>query len=200
MLTRILVVVINLLLGSAISSCVGFAVGSLVGAFRALLQLFASKTAWLALITFLTVAYVFVCFGFGVLSLVSELGYKTHYALPVALLVGGLLGLGGWWMPIGIFAIGSGELIEDDSFKGYLSVFSLIIFLVCGFLGLLLIVRYLIIQLSVGWLFVSILLYPITFAVAPFVRGFKDGIWWPFLLNFGGLIVGGILKSFSEEK
>ena len=38
------------------------------------------------------------------------------------------------------------------------------------------------------------------FFVAPFYMGFVAGIWWPLILHYGGLFLGGFLISLSEEK
>ena len=200
MITQMFLALIYLLMGIAMSFCVGVAIGAFIGAIRALFKLFASRTAWFALITFLVVAYVAVSFAFAILPLAGELGDKTRYQSQTALLVGAFFGLATWMMPIAILAMGSKELVTSQSFKPYGLVYGMIVFYTCGFLGLLMVVGYLIIKLDAGWLFTSIILYPITFVVAPFVMGFKDGIWWPFLLHFGGLFGGGMLMSLSEEK
>ena len=41
---------------------------------------------------------------------------------------------------------------------------------------------------------VGLLLGPITFIAAPFYAGFEQGNWFPLLLNYGAVLVGGVLS------
>lgn len=192
--------IIYLILGIAASFCVGIAVGSLVGAIRSLFLLFKSKTAWLAVVTFAFTSYIGLSFAVGALPIAGNLGDITGYKMQMAMFVGAVLGLGTWIWPISMLAIGSKELALSNSFRSFAFLYGALIYYVCGFLGLYVIFAYLTQTLSPVWLLASLLVYPVTFLVAPVVMVIKHGIWLPILLNFGGLILGGFVMSLGKDK
>jgi hypothetical protein len=162
--------------------------------------LFRSRTAWFGCLTFLLIAYLGLRFGFSVLPLAGLLGDKTGYQMQSALLVGAFFGLLTWMMPVTMLATGSKELVLCQSFRPYAFVYGFLIYYVGGLLGFIMVFGFLIAKLSLGWLTTSLVLYPVTFVVAPFYMAFGAGIWWPLVLHFGGLYLGGFVMSLLEAR
>ena len=44
----------------------------------------------------------------------------------------------------------------------------------------------------------AVILFPITFAIAPFYAGFANGEWFPAILNYGGVAVAGALYLLAH--
>ena len=118
-----------------------------------------------------------------------------------AMIVGAIFpGLFTWMMPIGLLAIGSAELARSASFRSYAFVYGGLIYYVCGFLGLYIVFSFLTQTLSPKAVVLSLLVYPITFFVAPIIMVIKHGIWLPLALHYGGLLLGGFVMYLGEEK
>jgi hypothetical protein len=200
-LSLVALMVIYWLMGVVMSFCAGVCVGSTIVAIRALFNLFRSRTAWFALLTFLVLAHQSVSLGWGFLPIAGDLGDRTGYHAQSALLVGAVFpGLFLWFMPIGLFAVSSKELVESSRFRDYAYIYGAIVYYMCGCGSLIMIGMYLVHKVSIGWLLASLILYPITFFVAPLYMGFCDGIWWPLVLNYGGLILGSVFMSLWEYR
>ncbi len=189
------------LLGIAGSFCVAVALGGIVGAIRSLLNIFRSRTAWFALLTFCIIAFLGINFAVGVLPIAGSLGDMTGYRMQSMILVGAVIpGLFTWMMPISLLGMGSGELSRSTSFRSYAFVYGALIYYACGFLGLYIVFAYLTQALSPKMVLASLLVYPLTFFVAPVVMVIKHGIWLPIVLHFGGLFAGGFVMSLGEKK
>ncbi len=188
------------LLGTAGSFCVAVALGGIVGAIRSLLNIFKSKTAWFSFITFSITGFLGVNFAVGILPIAGTLGDITGYRMQSMMLVGAVIpGIFTWMMPISLLAIGSGRLSLSASFRSYAFVYGALIYYFCGFLGLYIVFAYLTQALSPKMVLASILVYPLTFFVAPIVMVIKQGIWLPIALHYGGLFIGGYVMTLGEK-
>jgi|GEM_PF-4428065 len=191
---------IYLILGVALSFSVGVTVGALIAFLKSIFKLFKHKTAWFSALTFLIIAYIGANFALGVLPLAGNLGDQTNYKMQTVLIVTAFIpGLFTWIYPIMLMAMGSTELIKTDTYKSYGLVWGFMVYYTCGLLGAFIVLNYLILHLSLGWLFTSVILYPVTFFIAPIYMVFVDGIWLPVVLHFGGLFLGGYLMSLSSD-
>ena len=47
--------------------------------------------------------------------------------------------------------------------------------------------------------FLGIVLAPIVFVIAPWYAGFAHGFWWPLIVEYGGLIVFGLVFGLGEK-
>jgi len=189
------------LLGTVGSFCVAIALGGIVGAIRSLLNIFRSRTAWFALITFCIIGFLGINFAVGVLPIAGNLGDMTGYRMQSMIFVGAVIpGLFTWIMPVSLLAMGSGDLSRSQSFRSYAFVWGAMIYYFCGLLGLYIVFAYLTQALSPKMVLASLLVYPLTFLVAPIVMVIKHGIWLPIALHFGGLFAGGFVMSLGEEK
>lgn len=189
------------LLGIAAAFSIGVAIGGLVGICRSVGFIFKSRTAWLSVIFFLVIGYLGLFFAWSTLPIAGNLGDSTGYKMQSMVLVGCVFpGLFTWIFTIGMLGMGSKKLAMSESFRSYAFVFGFLIYYVCGFLGLFMVLNYLTSALSLKMVALSLLAYPITFFVAPLVMLFKYGIWLPIVLHFGGLLGSGFVMSLGEDK
>jgi hypothetical protein len=192
-MTKISLAIIYWIIGIAASFSVGVALGALVGAFRSLVNITKSRTAWFATLTLLLIAFIAISFAFGALPIAGNLGDRTGYNMQSMLLVGAIIpGLFTWILPITMLAIGSKKLALSNSFLPYALVFSFLIYYICGMLGAYIVFAYVSAHWSPPMTLLSLILYPLTFLIAPFVMLFRDGIWLPLVLHFGGIVLGSL--------
>lgn len=198
-MTTISLAIIYWILGIAASFSVGVAFGAFIGAIRSIAIITKSRTAWLAVLIFSITALTAINFVFATLPIAGNLGDRTGYKMQMMLLVGAVFpGLFTWVMPITLIATASKKIALSHSFLPYLSVLSIFIIYTCGMLGALMIFAYLSAQLSPLMTLLSLILYPLTFLIAPFVMFFRDGIWLPLVLHFGGIFLGGAGVIFGS--
>lgn len=198
-LSLLALTVIYWLMGIAISFCTAVGIGSIVGAIRSLLVLFKSRSAWFAFLTFMFLVLITGNFAEGILTIAGEIGDRTSYHQQWVLIVGFLIpGLFTWFFPVGLLATGGREIAMSSSFRPYGYLYGFVVIYSCAFFGLLLVLMFLVTRLTLGWLCVSLIFYPVTFAISPWVMGIGYGVWIPLLLHYGGLILGGFLFSVGD--
>lgn len=190
--------------GFGISFFCGFALGSIIGFFRALLNLFKTKTAWFACLTLLAIAYFSFFYGAGgLVVLVGLLGDKTGYQIQGMLFFGAFVGLISWIIIVIAFVSFSKKLVSQQSYAPYGIIFGIFFTIGCWLLSFLVVIGFLITNLSVAALTASLIFYPLTFVIAPLYMAFINGLWWPLILNWGGLVVGWFLMllggKYSEK-
>ena len=191
---------IYLVLGVVLSLSIGVILGALIGFFKSLFKLFRYKTAWFSSITFLIIAYIGLVFAFCVLPLAGNIGDQTGYKMQNVLFVSAFIpGIFTWIYPISLMAIGSTELIKTKTYRSYGIVWGFLVYFAFGLFGAFIVFNYLFQHLSLGWLVSTLVVYPITFFIAPIYMIFADGIWLPIVLNFGGIYLGGFLMGISSE-
>jgi hypothetical protein len=189
-MTTISLAIIYWILGIAASFSVGVAIGAIIGAFRSLFNITKSRTAWFATLTFLFIAFIAINLAIGTLPVAGNLGDRTGYNMQSMLLLGAIIpGLFTWIFPISMLAIGSKKLALSNSFSPYAFVYSFLIFYSCGMLGGILVLAYISVHWSPPMTLLSLIFYPATFFIAPFVMLLRDGIWLPLVLHFGGVIL-----------
>jgi hypothetical protein len=188
------------ILGFGISVLCGLAIGSIVGFLKALLNLFKSQTAWFACVTMLAIAYFSFFYGAGgLVFLAGLLGDKTGYQMQGMLLLGGLVGLISWIMSVIAFVSVSKRLVSQPSYGPYGFIYGMFVTLGCWLLGFLIVMGFLIKNLSIAGLAAALVFYPLTFVIAPLYMALINGLWWPLILNWGGIFAGLVLM-FSGRK
>ena len=199
MMLKITLILIYAVFGVAFSFSLSIIVGAIVAFLGSILKVNKYKTAWFALLTSIVIAFIGLILVVGMLTLVDLVGSETNYRMQKIFFVTALIpGLLTWIYPVTLIKLALTEAMEGGTYKSYGLIWGLLARYSCGFVAIIFTVGHLYHYLSLGWLAISLVFFPITVFIAPIYLVFK-GIWGPLLLFTGAWLLGGLILGITSD-